>query len=1541
MLKLKCKNLRKKSRYSYKKLLGACVIMERFTGIEKFGLYNPEYEKDSCGVGFVANLSGEKDHSIIIKGLTVLKNLVHRGAIGGDLKTGDGAGILLQIPHQFFQKELKDVELGEERSYGVAMLFLSQEDEKAKKCLTFLKESIEEAGATWIAERKVPINPDCLGEIALSGLPEIHQVFIKHSDMKDDALERKMFLIRKMTEYRARQAGYKHIDFYIPSLSCKTIVYKGFLTAHQTEEFYPDLSDEDFKSSLALVHQRYSTNTFPTWALAQPFRYLAHNGEINTIRGNINKMKAREYTMTSDLFGDDLKNLFPVVDNECSDSGMFDNSFEFLVNAGRGIEHAIMMMVPEAFGIKYHMSADKRAFYEYHATFMEPWDGPAALVFTDGTKIGATLDRNGLRPCRFTITKDGFVVLASETGVLEIEPENVLKKGRLEPGKIFLVDTVSNRVIDDIEVKASVSRRKPYRKWLNKNKIELKSLFNYPHPVKLDEETILQRQMLFGYTYEDIKLILEPMAVNGQEPVNSMGRDKPLAVLSQNPKLLFDYFKQLFAQVTNPAIDPLREGLVMSLMSFIGREGDLLKESPEHCKRLKLKHPILTNEDLESIRSSKHKFLQAKTISILFKADGGGEALEKALDELFKKASDEIRNGASVIILSDRGATKEYAPIPILLAASGLHHHLIRNGLRSLAGIVCETGEAREVMHFALLSGYGVNAINPYLAFETLSMLHKRDFFPPEIDVEDVVDNYITAIKKGLLKIFSKLGISTIRSYNAAQNFEAVGVSTKVIEKYFTGTASRIEGVTLNEIAEDASKRHYDAFIEEKIINMLKLGAEHRYRVKTEEHLWNPFTISMLQKATKIGDYELYQEFAKYVNEQAGRLCTLRGIFKFKDCNPIPIEEVEPVEEIYKRFVTGAMSFGAMSYEAHTTLAAAMNEIGGKSNSGEGGEDRRRYDLLEDGTNLRSEVKQVASGRFGVTNEYLVNCREIQIKIAQGAKPGEGGQLPGHKVNKTIASVRYTMPGVTLISPPPHHDIYSIEDIAQLIWDLHNINPEANVSVKLVSEVGVGTVAAGVAKGKSDIVLISGGDGGTGASPLSSIHHAGLPWELGLAETQQTLVNNHLRDKIRVQVDGQMRTGRDVIVAGLLGAEEFGFATSALVVIGCIMMRKCHQNTCPVGINTQREELRKRFTGKPEYVVNYFKFIAQEVRELMAELGFKTFAELVGRVDKLAVNTDLLHSKAKTVDFSGLFDMKYLEGKDLFCTTGQIHDYSKILDKTLIEKSQPAIDRMEVVKFETKIHNSDRAVGAMLSGKVAKKYRYEGLKEDTIDITFKGSAGQSFGAFLARGITFRVYGDANDYMGKGLSGGKIIVMPPEESTFIPQDNIIVGNTLLYGATGGEVYIRGVAGERFGVRNSGAMAVVEGVGDHCCEYMTGGVVVVLGKTGRNFAAGMSGGIAFVLDENHLFDTLCNLDMVDIEPIIEEKDKELLKTLIQNHYRNTGSANAKKILDEWREIFPKFIKVMPMEYKKALELQRQEEERDTESVPLTEEVFEING
>ncbi len=1507
------------------------------------GLYRPEYEHDNCGVGFVANIDGRRDHAIIEHGLSVLENLIHRGAVGGDGKTGDGAGMLVQLPDAFFRRvlALDRVLLPPQGEYGAGMLFVERTGEAASLGHKALALAAEELGLPWIGLRTVPTDPDCLGELALAGMPHILQFFVglPSGVRPGDDFERDLYLMRRTAEKKMAAAGFGRNAWYVCSLSSRTIVYKGLFVGAQIRQFYPDLSAPDFASCLALVHQRYSTNTFPTWSLAQPFRFVAHNGEINTLRGNINKMRARESTMSSPLFGEDIERIRPVIDPDGSDSAVFDNVYELLTRSGRSIEHAMMMMIPEAFGVKYHISQDKRAFYEYHANFMEPWDGPAAMVFTDGIRIGATLDRNGLRPCRYTLTSDGFMVLASECGVLEIEPSRIIKKGRLMPGKMFVIDTVEGRLIDDNEIKSRISRQKPYRHWLDRNRIELKGLFGTPTSARPDQELLRTKQILHGYSYEQIEHVLRPMARDGQEPVSSMGTDASLAILSNEPQLLFNYFKQLFAQVTNPPIDPIREGLVMTLTSFIGRDRNLLDESPEHCRKLKLPHPILTNDDLARIKASTRSDFKAVVLPAVFPADGGDHALEQALKELCINAAQIVEQGADVLILSDRKADRDHAPIPSLLASAAVHHHLIKKGLRSQTGLIVESAEPREVMHFALLAGYGVNAINPWLAFETITSLADRGALGDEIpDSDEAIDHYITAIKKGLLKIFSKMGISTLRSYQSAQIFEAIGLAPALVERYFTNTPSRIGGIGLREIQQETLARHRQAWAPNRVTELLPIGGQHRVRVKTENHLWTPQTIRDLQLAVINNDLSRYRDYAHWINEQEGHTCTLRGLFRFKAGNAVPLDEVEPATAIMKRFATGAMSFGSISREAHESLAIAMNMIGGKSNTGEGGEEARRFLPRPDGTSARSAIKQVASARFGVTAAYLVNADEIQIKMAQGAKPGEGGQLPGHKVDRIIASVRHSTPGVTLISPPPHHDIYSIEDLAQLIFDLRSINPRARISVKLVAEAGVGTVAAGVAKAGADMVLISGHDGGTGASPMSSILHAGIPWELGLAETQQTLVKNHLRNQIVVQTDGQLKTGRDVVIAALLGAEEFGFATAPLVTQGCIMMRKCHKNTCPVGVATQDAELRKNFRGKPEYLVNYFHFVAEEIREQMATLGFRSMDEMIGRSDLLQSNPEALDWKTGSIDLSGILEADLPTDPDLRrCTRPRKHVIETELDRAIHQQTSPAVENGTRVECRLPVKNSDRSVGALLSGRIALKYGDAGLPEQTIRIHCTGSAGQSFGAFLARGIELTLEGEANDYLGKSLSGGVITVIPPAGATFRPEENIIAGNTLLYGATSGQVFIRGMVGERFAVRNSGATAVVEGVGDHGCEYMTGGTVVVLGKTGRNFAAGMSGGIAYVLDTNQLFDTLCNLDMVDIEPVTAPADIDHLKGLVSEHANRTGSRLANKILAEWRETLPRFVKVMPQEYKKALQTQLQDEHKDTESVSVTEEVF----
>jgi glutamate synthase domain-containing protein 2/glutamate synthase domain-containing protein 1/glutamate synthase domain-containing protein 3 len=1509
--------------------------------MKNFGLYDRNYEHDSCGVGFVVNINGKENHQIVNEGITILKNLVHRGAIGSDLKTGDGAGMLTQIPHLFFADISTKLgfSLPEKHQYGVGFFFMPQDKNARLKLVKMIETAVKKEGGILLHWRDVPVNPDFLGRIARDTMPFMRQILVTFPDLIEEQLERKLYIVRKCIEQQATKMKFSLEDFYIASFSGKTIVYKGLFVAPQFESFYPDLKDKNFQSAFALIHQRYSTNTFPSWPLAQPFRYLAHNGEINTLRGNINKMNARESTLSSSLFGEDLKKLFPVVIAEKSDSGILDNTFELLVAGGRSIEHAMMIMIPEAFGPKYHISTDKRSFYEYHAAIMEPWDGPASISFTDGKKIGAILDRNGLRPTRYIVTKSGKFILASEVGVLDIPPEDILEKGRLAPGKMILVDTTRGMIVRDNEIKANISRRRPYRRWLQDNQIELKGLFQAPGPIPLSEESLLTKQKAFGYTLEDLNMNLIPMADNGQEPVGSMGDDESLAVLADRPQLLVRYFKQLFAQVTNPAIDPYRESLVMSLMSFIGRESNLLDETPKHCHQLKLLHPILTNEDLVKLRHVNLDGFKSAVIPMLFEVKEGYRGLENALERLCRNVEKKVDEGFSLIIISDKNMNRDLAPIPTLLATSAVHHDLIKKAKRHLTGLVIETGEAKEVMDFATLIGFGASAINPYLAFETIAHLKNQGKLPKNLKVEIAFDNYITSIKKGLLKVMSKMGISTIRSYRGAQIFEAIGLNSGLINKYFPGVPSRIEGVGLEEITKETILRHQNAFTDnDQQGNNLDSGGHYYFRRFSEKHLLRPEIIMLIQKAVKDNDYQTYKQYAKLINEQNEYLCTLRGLFQFKKGKPVPINEVEPVESIVKRFVSSAMSFGSISKEAHENLAIAMNRIGAMSNSGEGGEDETRFKPPANGDSKMSKIKQVASARFGVNSNYLVHAEELQIKIAQGAKPGEGGQLPGHKVDEVIAKVRHSTPGVMLISPPPHHDIYSIEDLAQLIFDLKNANPDARISVKLVSEVGVGTIAAGVAKGKADMVLISGHDGGTGASPLSSIKYAGIPWEIGLAETQQTLVLNKLRDRIRVQTDGQLRTGRDIAIACLLGAEEFGFGTISLVTQGCIMMRKCHLNTCPVGVATQDERLRKKFSGKPEYLINFMKFIAQETREIMAELGFRKIDEMVGQVDRLEVNKAIRHWKAKGLDFSRVFMKPEIDKNGSYhCINTPKLDLSTSIDSELIQNARIAIEEKKPVSLFAQIRNSNRTVGATLSSEISKRYGAKGLPEDTIKCKFTGVAGQSFGAFLAPGITFELEGDANDYLAKGLSGGKIILYPPKESTYHPQNNIITGNVNLFGATSGEVYIHGMAGERFAVRNSGAVAVVEGVGDHGCEYMTGGKVVVLGTTGINFAAGMSGGLAYILDENQLFDTRCNLDMVDLETIVDEAEKKVLYQLIKKHAEYTGSEYAAQIIAAWVEMLPKFVKVIPIDYRKALARLKKDESKETELVTLTEEVF----
>jgi glutamate synthase domain-containing protein 2/glutamate synthase domain-containing protein 1/glutamate synthase domain-containing protein 3 len=1509
------------------------------------GLYEARREHDACGIGAVVNISGRRDHSIIEYGKQVLVNLHHRGAAGADDVTGDGAGILTQIPHLFFAEEVKRLgfSLNEPSRYGVGMVFGPNDAELRNKCDELLVQSLTHYGMKVLGWRQVPCENSCLGPIALSAEPTIRQIFVDGAGFVEDALERRLYIARRRAEQLVRETfGQAAQDFYLPSLSCRTVCYKGMFMAWQLFAYYPDLADERFSSALAIVHQRYSTNTFPSWSLAQPFRCIAHNGEINTLSGNRNCMQMREPRLRCPALNDDLSDIIPVLDSQGSDSACFDAMLELLVRAGRSMPHAMMMLVPEAFGAKYHISTDKRAFYEYHAAMMEPWDGPAAMVFTDGRLLGGTLDRNGLRPSRYTITTDGLAILASETGVVEFPPEKVRQKGRLQPGKMFLVDTVEGRIITDNEIKSKVARQKPYRRWLDENRIELRGLFDTPHLGAGDQGTLTSRMRMFGYTREDLRMVVLPMAVNGQEPVGSMGNDAALAVLSDRPRLLYDYFKQLFAQVTNPPIDPLREGLVMSLMSYTGKKLNILEETPQHCRQLKLPHPILTNEDMIRLRAVKRNDFKVCTLDAVFAEDTTDPTLglEQAVEQLVQEACRAIREyDASLIIISDRAADSQKVPIPALLAVSAVHHGLIAQGLRGEAGLIIETGEAREVMHFCLLCGYGANGINPYLVFELLNSLHHSGDLPGDLDATQIADNYIVSLKKGILKTMSKMGISTLRSYFNAQLFEAVGLKKELVQRYFTGTSSRIGGIGLEQIAADLQRRHRQAY-EQRQPGALEMdfGGEYHYRQDGERHLWNPETVAYLQHAVINNDAEAYERFSREVNDQSQKLYTLRGLFEFVPGQPVPLQEVEPAAAIVKRFCSGAMSHGSISKEAHECMAIAMNRLGAMSNTGEGGEDEARYKPEPNGDSKNSAIKQVASGRFGVTINYLAHAREIQIKMAQGAKPGEGGQLPGKKVTEEIARLRYATPGVTLISPPPHHDIYSIEDLAQLIYDLKCSNPEAKVSVKLVSEVGVGTIAAGVAKGNADEVLISGHDGGTGASPLSSIKHAGCPWEIGLAETQQVLVMNNLRDRIRVQTDGQLRTGRDIVVAALLGAEQFGFGTSILVTLGCTLLRKCHEGACTYGIATQDPELRRRFAGKPEYVERYLLFVAQEVRHLMAELGFRTINEMVGRWDRLCMRKAVEHYKAKGLDFSAIFDPAVpTNSRQRYHCSAQPKRLNDHLDWEIIKQTESAIEKAQPTTIEMPIKNINRTVGTILSNRIIKKHGAKGLPDNTIQLICRGSAGQSFGAFLAPGVTLHLIGDSNDYLGKGLSGGRIIVEAPPGSMYMAHENIIVGNTVLYGATRGEVFINGVAGERFCVRNSGATAVVEGIGDHGCEYMTGGLVVVLGKTGCNFAAGMSGGIAYILDEMQLFDTLCNLDMVDLESVWRQEDKDVLHRLIARHEQLTRSSRARRILNAWPDMIGRFVKVIPLDYRKALERMRQIEARDTETTPATEEVF----
>jgi glutamate synthase (NADPH/NADH) large chain len=1534
------------------------------------GLFDPRREHDACGVGFIVNLRNIKSTRIIQRGLKILENLEHRGAVGADPLMGDGAGIMVQIPHRFFVREGQRLgfTVPAPGQYAVGFIFMPQERELREKMERMVSRVIEEEGQVVLGWRDVPHDNS-----SLSKAPEIvatepyhRQVIIGRGEgiADEDAFERKLYIIRKVCSSRIYSAFEgKPNDFYIVSMSCRTLIYKGMFLSWQLGAYYADLHDPLFESALALVHQRFSTNTFPSWRLAHPYRFVCHNGEINTVRGNVNWMAARQASVSSPLFGGDINKLWPISYPGQSDTACFDNALEFLVRGGYSLPHAAMMLIPEAWAGNPLMDESRRAFYEYHAALMEPWDGPAAMCFSDGQYIGATLDRNGLRPARYFVTDEDEVVMSSEAGVLPLDESHIVTKWRLQPGKMLLIDLKQGRIVSDEEIKAELANALPYKKWLAQTQIVLEDLPEVEPQAPANGVPLLDRQQAFGYTQEDLKLLLTPMATTGQEAVGSMGTDTPISALSDKSKLLYTYFKQNFAQVTNPPIDSIREELVMSLVSFIGPRPNILDlKGQSKRKRLEVRQPILTNEDLEKIRAiggMEDNQFQSKTLDITYPAAEGVEGMEKALEQLLSDAEIAVHSGDNIIILSDRLVGPDRIPIPALLATAGVHHHLIRKGLRTSVGLVVETGEAREIHHFCALAGYGAEAINPYLAFETL--LAMKPDLPGEVDEHEIVHRYIKAIGKGILKVTAKMGISTYQSYCGAQIFDAVGLSSEFVQKYFTGTATTIEGVGLREIAQETVRRHRDAFGNSPVLeDVLDIGGDYAVRLRGEAHVWRSETVSALQHAVRGNARERYREFARLVNEVEDKYLTIRSLFRLKGAEedgrqPVPLEEVEPAAEIVRRFSTGAMSYGSISREAHTTLAIAMNRVGGKSNTGEGGEEVDRFKPLPNGDSMRSAIKQVASGRFGVTTEYLVNSDMMQIKMAQGAKPGEGGQLPGHKVDAIIAKVRHSTPGVGLISPPPHHDIYSIEDLAQLIFDLKNVNPAGQVSVKLVSEVGVGTVAAGVSKARADHVTISGYEGGTGASPLTSLKHAGSPWEIGLAETHQTLVANKLRGRIAVQVDGGIRTGRDVVVGALLGADEFGMATAPLIAAGCVMMRKCHLNTCPVGIATQDPVLRKRFTGKPEHVINFLFFVAEEVREIMASLGFRKFDEMVGQMQMLDQTRAIAHWKARGLDLSRLFHKPVAEpGVAIYHSEKQNHPIDQVLDRRLIEAAQPALENGTPVRITETIRNTDRSAGAMLSGEVAKRYGHQGLPEDTIAISLTGTGGQSFGAWLAAGVSIDLVGEANDYVGKGLSGGRLVVRPPANAAIVPSQSIIIGNTALYGAISGQCYFRGVAGERFAVRNSGAIAVVEGTGDHGCEYMTGGIVVVLGRTGRNFAAGMSGGIAYVLDEDNTFESRCNLSMVELEPVEEEEmiserdyhhagdleshgeveimgdlssgDAERLKALIERHKNFTNSDVAAKILENWASYLPKFKKVMPTDYRKALaEMARAEEDQ----------------
>ncbi len=1489
------------------------------------GLYNSQYEHDACGIGFVANIKSNKSHQIISDALTILENMEHRGACGCENNTGDGAGILIQTPHEFFFDECVKlgIHLPAYSKYGVGFLFFPKDIRLREECRDIFNRSAETLGLEVMGYRRVPVNTDGIGLSALSVEPEMEQVFIACPDHINDPdeFERKLFVLRNYaTKTITNTVKKDSIGFYVASLSYKTVIYKGQLTSMQVRQYFPDLSNKKIVSAFGLIHSRFATNTFPSWRLAQPFRYIAHNGEINTLQGNLNWLRTSEKGFISKFFTkQEMEMLLPVIDQSQSDSACLDNMIELLTLCGRSLPHVMMMLIPEAWDGNEQMDPVKKAFYEFHASFMEPWDGPASISFTDGKLIGATLDRNGLRPSRYCITTDDRVIMASETGVLSVDPKLIKEKGRLQPGKMFVVDIEEGRIISDEEIKTKICSQSPYAEWLNKYKIRMEEL---PEPrvmfTHLEHEQVFKYQKAFGYTTEDIDVLIAPMALTGKEAIGSMGSDVPLAVLSDEPQHISSYFKQLFAQVTNPPIDPIRERLVMSLATFVGNNGNLLEEDPLSCHSVSLKHPVLTNHELEKIRSIDTGIFQAKTLQTYFMADGKPGSMQKGIERLCRYAVDAVMDGFEVLILTDRAIDSDHAAIPSLLATAAVHHHLIRKGLRGKVGLLVEAGDVWEVHHFACLIGFGATAINPYLALYTIRDTEMSGKLKTDLDSSQLKKNYIKAVNDGLLKVFSKMGISTLQSYQGAQIFEILGINKSVIDKYFTGATSRIEGMALDEIAKETLVKHFFSF-SKKIIPFERLtaGGLYQWKRKGEFHLFNPQTIHLLQYATRLNDYNTFKKYSKLVNDQSEKAVTLRSLFQFKNKRPaISIDDVEPAEDIYKRFATGAMSFGSISWEAHTTLAIAMNRLGGKSNTGEGGEDEIRYEKLINGDSMRSSIKQVASARFGVTSQYLTEADELQIKMAQGAKPGEGGQLPGHKVDDWIGRVRHATPGVGLISPPPHHDIYSIEDLAQLIFDLKNANRNARINVKLVSKAGVGTIAAGVVKAKADVVLISGHDGGTGASPVSSIKHAGLPWELGLAETHQTLVKNKLRSRVVVQADGQLKTGRDIAIATLLGAEEWGVATAALIVEGCIMMRKCHLNTCPVGVATQNPELRARFTGDAEHVVNLFKFLTQELREIMAQLGFRTINEMVGQVDYLEKRENISHWKYSTLDLAPiLYKEPASKNTGLFKSEEQDHGLANVLDWKLLEIAQPAINSKEKINASFTIQNTDRTTGTILSNEISKKYKSQGLPEDTIHFKFTGTAGQSFAAFNTKGVTLELEGDANDYFGKGLSGAKLIAYPSKQATFLPEENILIGNVAFYGATSGEAYIRGKAGERFCVRNSGANVVVEGVGDHGCEYMTGGNVIILGATGRNFAAGMSGGISFVYNVQYNFESLCNMEMVDLDPVAQE-DEELMYQMIKNHYLYTNSTVAKFILNDFDNQLKNFIKVFPKDYKKVL-------------------------